>query len=725
MRNKAIFRTLKSVILLISILFGILLLLFGLLFSDFKEKAFFNATKDYQLNIDKYTNKLETKILLFDKNSIDEYIKEAKNTEFIENVKVQYKRYFFNKENLIFQTKSFSDVSWNLADITIDAKFGEIRKINDGAFFEFIPSSEFNLNENLIIKYQLFKNNEIKSFIVPIDLNILDNKDVEKKEFESNSIYEYFYNLKIDESIIKELKIDDLNYATIEYTLNDYNLKKVIYDYFIKLLILVVFLFLPIMILLIYYHRYLENKYVTKPIRYLDNVVSNIVENKFSNIDNKLFEDSSEYKNLLNNISKLSNKVASLVNELNINRETLERNLLTDNLTGLYDKKMFDIDMKSMFVSSIEGYIFLLKIAKLNQIENSNGTIKTDDFILSYVNIINNVIHLYKDKNITFYRFHGAEFIILARDMNYIDASNFSDKIITTLLSEISKTYKLPNNIFHIGGTPIDKYGTIDSIINLVNEAYIEAASNSENGYKILEENKIKEEVEKTEAKVKQIIENNDFEISFAFDSYSFENELLMRELKPILKDEKGDILPIGSFVAISEKLELNKKFDQDMILKAIDYINKNQIDYKIAINLSIKSIADNDFIEFLENLAVKNRNILKSILFSITSYTASVYKKEFILFVEKLNEIGIEILIKRYKTKEYPLEELSEMKIDYIKVDKDLTQNIHNDLVKKHRMKNIIVFAEVNDVKIIVENIESDKDYVFLSKLDLYAINR
>ena len=64
-------------------------------------------------------------------------------------------------------------------------------------------------------------------------------------------------------------------------------------------------------------------------------------------------------------------------------------------------------------------------------------------------------------------------------------------------------------------------------------------------------------------------------------------------------------------------------------------------------------------------------------------------------------------------------------MKIDYIKVDKDLTQNIHNDLVKKHRMKNIIVFAEVNDVKIIVENIESDKDYVFLSKLDLYAINR
>jgi GGDEF domain-containing protein len=84
------------------------------------------------------------------------------------------------------------------------------------------------------------------------------------------------------------------------------------------------------------------------------------------NIENVVLNDNDEYKNLLINISKIANKMASLVNELNINRETLERNLLTDNLTGLYDKKMFDIDMKSMFVSSNEGFVFLLKIAKLN-----------------------------------------------------------------------------------------------------------------------------------------------------------------------------------------------------------------------------------------------------------------------------------------------------------------------------------------------------------------------
>ena len=725
MLKKYLTRTIKNIIILSLIFLAILSLLFWLFFSDFKEKTFLSAKNNYELNIDKYTNKLEDKILLFDKISVDEYTSSIKNEKLFNNVKIKYKRFLFNKENLIFQTKSFSDTSWNLADVTIDAKFGEIIKIEETSYFEFIPSPEFNYNESLILKYQLFKNNEIKNFVIAIDLNLLDNKDIERNKGDYLSIFEYFYNVKIDDSIIKEIKFDGNTYATIEYILDEYDLKNDIYEFFIKLLIAVLISFLPIAVLIVFYDKYVENKYIVKPIRYLDKVVSNIVENKFANIENEVLQDNDEYKNLLKNISKLSNKVASLVNELNINRETLERNLLTDNLTGLYDKKMFDIDMKSMFVSSIEGYIFSLKIAKLNQIENLNGTVKTDDFILSYVNIINNVIHSYKNQIISFYRFHGAEFIILARGITYLEAVEFSDKIINNLVSEISKTYKLPNNIFHMGGTPIDKYGTIDSIMNSVTDAYKDAVSKGGNAYEILEESKIKEKVEKTESEVKYIIDENNFNIDFAFDSYSFDNELLMRELKPILKDQEGNSIPIGSFVAISEKLGLNRRFDEDVILKVLEFTKNNKITYKIAINLSIRTISDINFIEFLYKLIEENKDFKNYILFSITSYSASAYKEEFIKFVDELNQLEIEVLLKRYKTKEYSLEELSELRIAYLKIDKDLTQNIHSDLVKKHRMKNIVVFAEVNDTKIIVENVESDKDYAFLSRLDLYAVNR
>ena len=58
--------------------------------------------------------------------------------------------------------------------------------------------------------------------------------------------------------------------------------------------------------------------------------------------------------------------------------------------------------------------------------------------------------------------------IILVKDLEYNDADTFSNSIINGLNEEIYKNYKLPENIFHIGGTKIDKYGTIDSILDSV-----------------------------------------------------------------------------------------------------------------------------------------------------------------------------------------------------------------------------------------------------------------
>ena len=725
MQKNIISRTIKNISIILLMFVAVLFLLFWSIFFDFKENAFINAKTNYELNIDKYTNKFKDSTLLFDKTLLNEYRKDALSTSFISNIKIKYNKILLSKESLIYQTNNFSHSSWNLADVTTDAKFGEIQKIEGTSFFEFIPSASFNPNEKLIIKYQLFRNNEIINFLVSLDLNLLNNEDIVNKEEDLFSIYKYFYNIKLDESITKELKIADINYASVEYTINDYYLKKEIYEYFNKLLFLAFLLFIPITIIVVFYSKYIEKKYVIEPIQYLDKIVTNIIEHKFMNINDKIINQNSEYKNLVTNISKLSNKIASMANELNINKESMERNLLTDSLTGLYDKKMFDIDMKSMFVSSAEGYIFLLKIAKLGQIENVNGSVKTDDFILSYVNVINNIIFQHKDNKITFYRIHGPEFIILVKGLEYNDADTFSNSIINGLNEEIYKNYKLPENIFHIGGTKIDKYGTIDSILDSVNSAYLDAVSSGVNSYKIVEENLIHNEIEKTEEKVKYIINNNFFNISFAYDSYSFDDELLLRELKPILRDENGNEIAIGSFMSISEKLHLNTTFDKQVIVKALEYIRKNKINYKIAINLSIKTIIDKEFMKFLYDLVHEDKNVVNNILFSITSYTASANKGDFVKFVKQASELKFEILLKRFKTKEYSLDDLSEAKINYIKIDKDLTQNIHNDLVKKHRIKNIVVYAEVNDIKLIVENVESDQDYKFLSKLDLYAVNR
>lgn len=699
---------------------------FLLFFNDYKNSAFLNSQNDYELNIDKFTSLFEKRALLYDKPYIENIFQSAVSTDFIKAVKVDFKKYLFNKDTLVFNTQNFDNYSYNLADVTVDAKFGEVNEIQNSSLFEFVASDSFNLDEELIFKYQLFKDNIIMNFVIPLKFGYHSFEKLEQDKEDFNSLFELVYDINFDKKVTKELFINDINYATLEFVLDDLALKKDVYSYFSKLFFISLAILFPLAIFLFFYNKYLDKKYIVKPIKHLDEVVSNLIENRFSVIDNKMFEDSIEYKNLLENITKLSNKVASLVNDLNINKETMEKNLLTDSLTGLYDKKMLDIDIKSMFVTSASGYLFLVKIAKLNQIENLNGKLKTDDFILSYVNIIKNIISFDTENNLTFYRFQGSEFMILAKNYTYEQSVNLAKQIIENLESGILKNYSLPENIFHIGAAPIDKYGTTDSIIEQVYEEYSIAYDKNVNGFAVLKESKTVEEIKRSEELVTNIINNKDFDISFVFDTYSFvDDKLLMRELKPVLKYENGDIFPIGAFVAISENINLNFEFDSQVIEKAIDFISKNSIDYKLAVNLSIKTIANDKFIDFLENLVKKYKLEFENIVFSITSYSALIYKKVFLNFVKNLNRLGIEILIKRYKTKDFSLDELSSVKINYIKIDKDLTQNVSNDLVKKHKIRNIVIFAEINDTKVLIENIESTQDFEYLRKLDLYGINK
>ena len=94
-------------------------------------------------------------------------------------------------------------------------------------------------------------------------MNLFNNQEIEDNGIEFSSIYELFYNLKLDETVVKELKIDDLNYATIEFIIDDYKLKKEICDYLNWLVILVLILGLiiglPITVFISYYNNCIDN----------------------------------------------------------------------------------------------------------------------------------------------------------------------------------------------------------------------------------------------------------------------------------------------------------------------------------------------------------------------------------------------------------------------------------------------------------------------------------
>lgn len=707
------------------ILFSIVLLITSFLsFNSYKKKTVANEKNSYRLNIEYLNTKLDYIILDFDKKNIQNEIEKILDTRLFDLIRIEQNRFIFNKNSLINTKSNFIDKSWKIAEVVVDARYGYVKKLEKLDLYEFISSSNYDKTQPLNIRFQIYKNNEIKNFITKLDFSTIE---VEKKS--DIEYYSWINSLvSIDTSNkVHKIKKDGLEIASIFYKLNSNKVKKDIESFLINIILFDLIIFLPILFFLGFYHRFLFKKYVTNPVQYINNYLDDILENKFSIIDKGQFEGTKEIQELTNKISKVSSKMASFQNEINANKDSLEEKNYTDTLTGLPNKNIFDFDIKSMFISSINAYIFSIRIDKLAQISKNHDSGYINNFIESYANIIKNIIFKISKTNIKLYRFYGSQFALIAKNINFEQSQEMCEEIIREVSDRMPFIYDVPDDLIHIGGTAFDLYGSLDSVIDSVNSAYEKSKEKGINSYHIIGEKDIERNYALIDNNVIDVINNANFKIDFVLDSYLFDRpeSLVMSEVSPQLYDKDGNKLSIGSFVSVAQKLKIADKFDKEVIEKTINFINENKISHEIAINLSISSIENKEFIKWLENLLIENSKIIKNIVFSITSYSAYLHKDSFMEFVTKIHKIGAKVLLKRYKTDEYPFNQLEDLNLDYIRINKDYTNNFANDIVKKHKVKNILIFGELNNINIITDSVKLESDYDLLERLGTYATSR
>ncbi|XPV70005.1 MAG: EAL domain-containing protein [Halarcobacter sp.] len=717
--------TTSSTTTILLVLFGIALIFLSyIFFQDYKKNLIKQKIDSYNINVAYLNTKLDEIILNHNKAQIKKEIEKLSKTSLFSLIKLENNRFIFNKNSLFENSKEFKDRTWNIGEVVVDIRFGSIIKLPNSSLYEFIPSNNYNIDQTIKVRYQVYKNSQIKNIIAEFDFSSIDDKIRVEKSANELSLSGFLNTFELNKSY--EIKKQKYTVSTVTYNINLYYINKQIQDFMFKIILFSILMYLPILFVLGFYHKYLFNKYVTKSINYLNTYIDNILDNKFSIMDKTKFEGTPEIKQLTKKVSKLSSKVASLRNELNINKETLELKASIDTLTNLPNKNVFDFDIKSMYVSTISGYVFILKIEKLTQISEKYDSGYINSFIQSYVNVLKNVIFKY-NKEIKLYRFYGSKFAIIARNFDMEQAQKMCEEIISKLYDNLSDIYYLPDDYIQIGGTFFDVYGSLDSLLKSTDKAYESARAKGVNSYHIIAEEDIDRNYTKLDNSVVEVIERADFELKFVMDSYLFddENKLIMSEASPQLFDENQEKIQIGSFISIADKLHIADKFDKLVIVKVIAYIRGNDIQHKIAINLSMTSIKNRDFMAWLTTVLEQNHDIIDKIVFSITSYTAYLNKDTFMNFIEEIHKVGAQIILKRYKTTEYPLDEIQKLNLDFIRMSNEYTENFVNDVVKKHKVKNIIIFAELNNIKVITDSVKNDADYDLLERLGTYATSR
>ncbi len=674
---------------------------------------------------------------------IESIIKAISNSGFYKEIRLEDADFTISQNELIGASTDLDDANWKINNISVDPKFGFVEKIeSDASMNEQLLKLE-NDDEDLGFEEEI---SDIQYRYVPstvykdggnITFNFtasLDNKTIDT-----------FANLTINKVLLSESRDIKFEYVPkwfiqlipinldekLSEISNGWNTTAIIYvspnpgEAYAKLfeqarnsIVYAIIAFMISMLILFAFVQIL-----LKPLKNIESLAKDISKAKFGVIDPLPW--TTEIKNVSIAMNDMSRKIEAMINKLTNNLENLSKKLSEDELTGLSLKQTLETDMKQMFIKKEHGYVFCIKIDDLAAYAKTHTDDEVDKYIIKFAQILKSLC-TDKSLDINAYRFFGSEFVLIAKECDHNCAKDISSRLKYSF-ENLSEEFNL-KEVAHIGATPFNELGTIDEMLQAANEAYEKAKIIGPNEYFIRSKSDLSRDMTVWRDLITEIIDNSSFEIDFINDAYTLDddnNDIIMQEAFTNAKDKDNNPIPIGSFVSIAEKYEKIVDFDKAVINKVMSHIQINNIKYDVSINLSLDSISNNEFINWLQKEITKNKKISSQLVFSITAYSVAKDIAIFKSFCDYVHNSGAKIIVKRFESRFIPTDNLKEFNLDYIRLARDYTSSIKEEKSKKEFIESINELAHLLNIKVFAENVKDDEDLEIIKEIKLHGASR
>jgi RNase E specificity factor CsrD len=673
------------------------------LFSTTSALYYYYIEDEAQKRVTDNKERLKAQVLMITKESINDLgifessIKTLQQTNPLNEVKLELKKLTFSDE-ILLKKVFLKGTGWFVSDVTVDSADGEILTDGNGVYTLLLKEKKEHIN----IKFQAIKDSVIKDFLIPFEINRVI---LATKETNATTAFE---------------EISEENFSLFikdNFAIDKGSLKDKLYKFIMALTLLIAIFALFIYI---FYRSIAKN--FSLSIKGLNNYVENILQGKMLK-ESALELSSKELKNLYANTVELSKKYMNVSNELTVSKDIIYQKERSDELTGLPNKKSFENDLKYMFISNKNGYIIYLKIDKIGLFTKNHGPEIVDALIEDFARLVNDFINRQKNRNGAIYRFFGGEFSIILYENSIENIEKFFQEIIN-LTDTLKDKYYFFDHAIYYGASPFDHYGTIESIMQSAQDAYELAFKEKTKFYFIVDLMQQAEFNKKLEGSVKDIIKRNDFVLQYLHDTVTFGDDpkLLIQEVSPLIIDSfTYENIPTGKFISVAEKIGVVADFDKALILKVLEQIELGELTHRICVVLSIPSITNKLFISWLETIAQENA-LMKNIIFTSAGYSVASNFDEFKYFNSVLKAHNLEIMIKKYDPTDLSIESLIELKPSYLKLDRTFCQDFKKDSTKQHAVKQILLFADTNDIKVIGDSLKSEQDYLAFEMLGVYG---
>lgn len=413
---------------------------------------------------------------------------------------------------------------------------------------------------------------------------------------------------------------------------------------------------------------------------------------------------------------------------MSLKREEVELLAYYDYLTGLPNRNYIKEKLPQMLGDDKKfAALIYIDVDNFTDVNDTLGYDVGDQLLVSIASVLKQSL---KKQDMLFH-FGIDKFIIFNQDSNNeLQVASF----VYDLLSRLNESFKVDGYDMFVTvsiGVAIYPRDAKDyqTLLKNADIAMNYAKRIGKNSYKFFElsmEKEIQEKVE-LQKELRQAVANKELQVFYQPKINVNTGEIEGMEALVRWKHSKKGYIPPSKFIPLAEQTGIITEIGQFVLEKACVqnkiWQNLGYKPVKVAVNLSVRQLRGNSFINFTKKVLKDTQLDPKWIEFEITESMVMENFKQTKELLNKITNLGIDISLDDFGTGYSSLNYLKSLPINCIKIDKSFIDEILTDEKQNFISSALINLAHGISLKVIAEGVETMDQFKMLKKYDCDTI--
>lgn len=394
-----------------------------------------------------------------------------------------------------------------------------------------------------------------------------------------------------------------------------------------------------------------------------------------------------------------------------------------DDLTGLPNRRSLtrriESEIENCRRSQKEFALFFFDVNRFKNINDSLGHKIGDLFLKELANRLKQI----DIQTNSFYRLNGDEFVYVLEDVKLI--YEMADKILEVFKeSFIFEKYEFYASV-SLGVSIYPEHGeSITKLLKTADIAMYVAKAKKGNSFSIYKK-KMRGTNDRfllLETKLHKALRENTLDLHFQPKYKLQTGELAGVEAFIRWTDEELGQMKPEQFIPFASQCGLIQDIDQWVIINAAKRMVALQAivpaDFKMAVNVSVDSIKEADFIANLTAILTSTKLNPKQLEIEISELSMLDTDSQLIEKLHQIHALDITISIDDFGMGYSSLNYLREIPISSLKIDNTFTQHLNLIPANAKMIAAIVSLANALDLQVVAEKVENGEDLAILKEL-------